>query len=124
MHAKIARGVGKRTIMNSAPHVPRWVPVKFETATVSPSSTAGSYVLAVSGNTPSSGERSLGARLVADRTYIDTPDYWEVLVEWDTAGAILMAMQPYHVSIQLDGKIGTKGIEVIGQNQSQKIDVP
>lgn len=110
--------------MNSTPHVPRWVPVKFETATVSPRATPGSYVLTVSGNTPRTGERSLGARLVADKMYFDTPDYWEISVEWDNADAIFMSIQPYHVSIPLDGKIGTKGIEVIGQNQSQKINVP
>jgi hypothetical protein len=110
--------------MNSEPHVPRWVPVKFETAIVSPGSTAGSYVLTVSGNTPSSGERSLGARLIADKMYLDTPDYWEISAQWDKSGAIFMSEQPYHVSIPLDGKIGTKGIEVIGLNQSQKINVP
>jgi hypothetical protein len=110
--------------MNSTPHVPQWVPAKFETATVSAGSTAGTYVLTVSGNTPSSGERSLGARLIADKMYFDTPDYWEISVQWDKAGAIFMAEQPYHVSIPLDGKIGTMGTEVIGLNQSQKINVP
>jgi hypothetical protein len=110
--------------MNSAPHVPRWVPVEFETATVSRGSTPGSYVLTVSGNLPSMGEQSLGARLVADKMYLDTPDYWEISVEWDNADAIFMSIQPYHVSVPLDGRIGTKGIEVIGPNQSQKINVP
>jgi hypothetical protein len=48
----------------------------------------------------------LGARLIVDKMYLDTPDYWEISAQWDKSGAIFMSEQPYHVSIPLDGKIG------------------
>lgn len=106
------------------PHVPDWVPVRFETATVTPGQTAGSHKLTVSGETPSSGERSLGVRLAAHEKYFVQPEYWAIAVEWDRADAIFQSAMPYQQSIALDHIRGTKGIEVLGKGMSKKIDIP
>ena len=106
------------------PHVPDWVPVRFESATVSQGPTAGSYKLIVTGETPSSGERSLGVRLAAHQKYLVQPQYWAIAVEWDRAGAIFQSAMPYQQAISLDHIRGTKGIEVVGKGMSKKIDVP
>jgi hypothetical protein len=66
----------------------------------------------------------LGARLVAKKKYLVQPAYWEISVEWDEAGAIYQALSPYHVSLPLDGILGSKGIEVVGLRKSEKINVP
>jgi hypothetical protein len=109
---------------SSKPRVPNWVPVHFETATVTPGQTAGSYELTVTGETPSSAERKLDVRLAAHEKYLVQPEYWAIAVEWDRAGAIFQSAMPYQRSISLDHIRGTKGIEVIGRGMSKKIDVP
>jgi hypothetical protein len=109
---------------SSSQHVPHWAPVHFETATVTPGQTAGSYTLTVTGETPSSGETNLGVRLAAHEKYLVQPEYWAIAVEWDRAGAIFQSTMPYRESIPLDHIRGTKGIEVVGNGMSKKIDIP
>lgn len=56
--------------------------------------------------------------------YIRRPEYWGIEVIGSLPGIGLPATAPYTVSIPLDGIIGTKGIEVIGANKREKINVP
>jgi hypothetical protein len=109
---------------SNPPHIPEWVPVRFDTATVQQGSTTGSYILKVFGETPSCGERSLGVRFVAHKKYLVQPEYWEISVEWDRSEAILQSTMPYEIPSALDGILGSKGIEVFGRGRSEKIDVP
>ena len=56
--------------------------------------------------------------------YIDCPEYWGIEVVGCLPGGIcLTAIKPYHVSIPLAGIIGSRGIEVLGAHQSEKIDL-
>jgi hypothetical protein len=56
--------------------------------------------------------------------YITRPTYWGIEVTGSLPAFGLPGTAPYTVSIPLDGITGTKGIEVIGANKKQKIDVP
>lgn len=105
-------------------HTPDWVLVDFDTAVVAAGPTAGSHVLTVTGETGSDGELSLGVRLVAAKKYLTQPEYAEIEVRWDRADAIFQVITPYTATAPLDGIRGSKGVEVVGESKSQKIDVP
>lgn len=98
-------------------HTPSWTLADFDSAEVA------NGVLTVSGGTSRSGERSLGVRLVADKMYLVQPEYWEFQVQWDSADAIFMSVRPFRVSMALEGRVGTKGIVVVGRGKSVRIDL-
>lgn len=56
--------------------------------------------------------------------YIRQPEYWGIEVTGCLPEVGLPAVGDYRVKLDLAGTIGTRGIEVIGANRSEKIDVP
>jgi len=77
-------------------------------------------ILVVSGEAPCFNmEVSLRPRI-----YIHCPEYWGIEVVGCLPGGIcLTAIKPYRVTISLAGIIGSKGIEIIGSNKSERVDV-
>lgn len=54
--------------------------------------------------------------------YIQCPAYWGIeVVGCLPSGACLRAIKPFVVYIDLDGIVGSKGIEVIGANKTEQI---
>jgi hypothetical protein len=94
--------------------------IDFEHAEVHSGIVPNSYFLVVSGTKPYLNMTVELSPLI----YVRQPEYWGIEVIGSLTGIGLPATAPYHVSIPLDGIIGTKGIEVIGANSKQKIDVP
>ncbi len=78
------------------------------------------YVLTVEGTKP---YLNMTVELVP-LVYIRRPDYWGIEVVGCLRGPGLPALAPYEVSIRLSGIIGTQGVEVIGAQRSERIDVP
>jgi hypothetical protein len=56
--------------------------------------------------------------------YVQQPDYWGIEVVGSLHGIGIPVTAPYTVFIPLNHIIGKKGIEVIGANRKQKINVP
>jgi Subtilisin inhibitor-like len=56
--------------------------------------------------------------------YIKQPEYWGIEVVGCLPEFGLPVVTPYVESLDLAGTIGTCGIEVIGANRSEKIDIP
>jgi hypothetical protein len=78
------------------------------------------YILVVSGEKPYLNmEVSLSPRI-----YVRRPEYWGIEVVGRLPGIGLPATAPYHISLPLDSILGTKGIDVIGANRSERFDVP
>lgn len=83
--------------------------------------TPGSFVLAVSGEKPYANMEVMLSPL----TYVQQPEYWGIeVVGWLPHGFGLTMIAPYTVTIPLDGIIGSEGIEVIGSNRTESMDVP
>jgi hypothetical protein len=97
-----------------------WVLVDFEKAEVGPGSKAGSLVLTVTGNTPSSSPSGTEVKL-SPVAYVTQPDFWRIEVLWDRAGAIFQSLHPYSVSMPVDGVRGEQGVEVVGRTRSEKV---
>lgn len=76
------------------------------------------HVLVVSGQKPLNMEVSLSPLV-----YIRQPEYWGIEVVGCLPGLGLPAVTPYVVRLDLDGTIGTCGIEVIGASRSEKFDI-
>ncbi|MGH3786031.1 MAG: hypothetical protein ACRDRG_05640 [Pseudonocardiaceae bacterium] len=55
--------------------------------------------------------------------YIQQPEHWGIEVVGCLPEVGLPAVADYAVKLDLDGTIGTRGIEVIGANHSEKIDI-
>jgi hypothetical protein len=56
--------------------------------------------------------------------YIRRPEYWGIEVVGCLKGISPAVLAPYQVSMNLSGVLGTKGIEVIGSNKREKIEIP
>jgi hypothetical protein len=56
--------------------------------------------------------------------YIRQPEYWGIEATGCLPGVGLPAVADYVVKLDLEGTIGTCGIEVIGADHSEKIDIP
>ena len=94
--------------------------IAFDDAQVVPGIVNDTYFLVVSGEAPCLNMEVALVPLI----YIDCPDYWGIEVTGTVKGGIcLTAMKPYHVTIPLAGVTGRKGIEVMGGNRTQQIDV-
>lgn len=57
------------------------------------------------------------------RIYIQQPDYWGIEVVAYLNGIGLPTVAPYSQTIPLDGIRGKKGIEIIGANRKEKINI-
>lgn len=80
----------------------------------------GTSVLAVSGRKPYA---NMEVRL-EPRVYVQQPEYWAIEVIGQLPGGIgLPVVTPYTVSLPLTGIIGTKGIEVVGADRSERRDL-
>lgn len=94
--------------------------IEFDEARVVPGFIPNTWILIVSGTKP---YLNMKVRL-QPRIYIKQPAFWGIEVTGTLCGIGLPATAPYTETLPLDGVIGTKGIEVIGSNKSQKIPVP
>ncbi len=93
--------------------------IAFEAARVHKGFT-GEWLLTVKGEVPCA---NMEVRLIP-LVYVKCPDYWGIeVVGILPSGVCLTAMKPYEITIPLTGIIGSKGIEVVGSNQSEKIEV-
>lgn len=94
--------------------------IAFEEAKVIQGIVPDRYILIVSGMKP---YLNMDVILIP-RIYIRQPEYWGIEVVGLLHGIGLPALAPYHVSLPLDGLLGTQGIEVIGANRSERFGVP
>ena len=94
--------------------------IDFERAEVRPGFLPGTYILVVSGTKPYLNMQVELSPLV----YVRRPEYWGIEVIGSLPGIGLPALAPYTVSLPLDGIQGSIGIEVIGANQTQLINLP
>lgn len=94
--------------------------IDFERAEVVGGTVNDTYFLNVSGTKPYT---NMDVRLVP-LVYVRQPEYWEIEVIGILPGIGLPAEAPYSVSILLSGITGTKGVEVVGANKREKLNVP
>ena len=92
--------------------------ISFEKAEIHPGF-AGGWILVVNGTKP---YLNMKVELIP-LIYVKQPEYWGIEVVGCLNGIGLPAVAPYTVSIPLDHITGTKGIEVIGADKSEKIDI-
>jgi hypothetical protein len=56
--------------------------------------------------------------------YGSRPDYWRIeVVACLPSSHSLTALQPFQLSLSLSGVIGSKGIEIVGDGRSERVDV-
>lgn len=95
--------------------------IDFDSARVSTSPTMpAQHMLVVRGEKPYS---NMEVKL-NPLTYIQQPDYWGIEVVGCLSDMGLPALADYAVKLDLDGTMGTRGIEIIGANRAEKIDLP
>jgi hypothetical protein len=94
--------------------------IDFERAEVRPGFLPGTFILVVSGTKPYLNMQVTLSPLV----YVRQPEYWGIEVIGTLPGIGLPALAPYTVSLPLDSIRGSIGIEVIGANETQLIDLP
>ena len=94
--------------------------IPFDTATVVRGFVNDTYFLIVSGNAPCLG---MAIQLVP-LIYIQKPQYWGIQVIGCLKGACAEAITPYTIWLEITNFIGHKGIEVIGSNEPEEIQVP
>ncbi|HEU4866128.1 MAG TPA: SSI family serine proteinase inhibitor [Actinomycetota bacterium] len=78
------------------------------------------YLLTVSGTKP---WLNMSVELTP-LIYVQRPEYWGIEVVGMLRGISPAVLAPYEVSLNITHLLGTKGIEVIGSDRSEKIDVP
>jgi hypothetical protein len=93
--------------------------IDFDRAEVHPGFLPRTYILVVSGTKP---YLNLQVNL-SPLVYVRQPEYWGIEVIGSLPGIGLPALAPYTVSIPIDGVLGSIGIEVIGANKAEKIDI-
>ena len=91
--------------------------INFDSAEILSGTVAGTFILVVRGTKPYLNMKVNLMPLV----YVQQPEYWGIEVIGSLPGIGLPAEAPYTVSIPLEGIRGTKGIEVIGANQSKQL---
>jgi len=96
--------------------------IDFKTAKVVPGFLPNTWILVVSGVKPCLNMTVELKPLI----FIRQPEYWGIEVTGSLHGVCIVgiAPAPYHVSLPLDGILGTYGIEVIGATTKKRIDVP
>jgi hypothetical protein len=94
--------------------------ISFDRAEVQRCGFVGEPVLVVSGEAPCANMQIALQPLI----FIRCPEYWGIEVVGTLPGGVcLTAIKPYKVTIPLTGIIGSKGIEVIGANKTEKIEL-
>jgi hypothetical protein len=96
--------------------------IPFKTAKVVPGIVSGTHILIVSGETACVNMKVRLSPLI----YIRCPEYWGIEVIGELQGGhcfIGIVPTQFTVSIQLNGIVGSKGIEVLGAKQAKKIKV-
>lgn len=94
--------------------------IAYEEAQVVPGIVNGTYFLVVSGQAPCMNMEVDPIPLI----YVTCPEYWNIeIVGTLKGGFCLTAMRPYMVSIPLSGITGSKGVEIIGSNNTQQFEV-
>lgn len=93
--------------------------IDFDTAEIHPGIIPRTFFLVVRGEKPYMNMQVSLDPLV----YIVQPEYWGIEVVGRLPGFGLPALAPYTVARPLDGIAGSKGIEVIGANRTEKIEV-
>lgn len=79
------------------------------------------YVLTVTGTAPVFNMRVELVPLI----YIQQPEYWGIEVVGCVQGPIVLpTLKPFSVALALAGVTGSSGVEVIGANRTEKLDVP
>jgi hypothetical protein len=79
------------------------------------------YTLVVTGRTPYYNQT---VKLVP-HVYIQQPEYWGIEVQGCLTGGVgLPAQKPYTLRLDVGATTGSKGVEIIGSNQSQRFDIP
>jgi heat shock protein HslJ len=95
----------------------------FKTATVEAvptTATSSQYRLVVTG-----AKTGLQTVELAPRTYVQQPEYWGFEIRaCPAAGPPPADPGPYEAAYFFTGSLGTKGIEIVGVNHSQRIDLP
>jgi hypothetical protein len=95
--------------------------IDFDEAKVVPGFIPQTWILIVTGTKPCV---NMNVRL-QPRIYVRRPEYWGIEVTGVLPGGICVTqVAPYSESLPLDGLLGTNGIEVIGANKQEQIDVP
>ena len=107
---------------SAAGETAEWVPVNFEKAEILPGAKPGSHILKVTGHTPSASGDGCPVKLQPS-VYVVQPEYWRIEVMWNRHNAIFQSLCAYEVSIPLDRFQGKKGIEVVGEDNSEKITI-
>jgi hypothetical protein len=80
------------------------------------------YVLVVRGEKP---YLNMQVKLIPlDIVYIRALEYWGIEVVGCLPAVDLPAVGAYVAKRELNGPMGTRGIEVIGANHSEKINIP
>jgi hypothetical protein len=109
------------TDLQELPPAESWRRINFERAEVlTLESDPPQYLLTVSGTKPYLNMEVQLAPLV----YIRQPEYWGIEVVGRLPGVGLPTVSGYTVSLPLAGSIGSNGIEVIGAERTELIDVP
>ena len=94
--------------------------IAFDELEVRPGFVSGTYILIVRGEAPCA---NMDVRL-SPRIYIDCPEYWGIEVTGSLPGGIcLTAIKPFSIAMELNGVIGSRGVEVIGSNKTEKHEV-
>ena len=94
--------------------------IAFDDADVRPGFVPRTWFLTVTGEAPCA---NMEVRLVP-LIYVQCPEYWGIeVVGCLPSGVCLRQVVPYRVTIPLNGIIGSRGIEVIGSNKRQEIEV-
>jgi hypothetical protein len=58
------------------------------------------------------------------RIYIRQPDYWEIEVVGLQSGIGLPQTAPFIHAEDVTGSVGTKGVDVVGNNQTIRVHLP
>jgi len=94
--------------------------INFDKAEVRPGFVPGTFILIVSGEAPCANMEISLSPLI----YVRCPDYWGIEVIGSLPGGFcLPAIKPFMLAIDLAGITGSRGIEVIGANRSEKFEV-
>ena len=94
--------------------------INFTNAFIRPGPAPKTYFLVVSGTKP---WLTMEVHLTP-LIYVRQPEYWGIEVIGCLTGIGLPAEAPYVAHLDITHVLGTKGIEVIGANRSEKINVP
>ncbi len=94
--------------------------ISFDEAEVVPGIVPGTFFLVVRGTAPC---LNMSVSLLP-LIYIKCPEYWGIEVIGTLPGGFcLTTIKPYVVAIPLTGITGSKGIEVLGSNDSRRFEV-